>query len=91
MSRKAVVVVRPGVTELKDIPYPSLPSSHHLIVQVKAIAVNPSDWKHVDLEGDHDCTGCVVGADYAGVVVEVGSDVKSFQKGDRIGGAVNGS
>lgn len=91
MSRKAVVVVRPGVVDIQDIPYASLPSPNHLIVQVKAIAVNPSDWKHVDLEGDHDCTGCVVGADYAGVVVEVGNDVKSFQVGDRIAGAVNGS
>lgn len=52
------------------------------------MALNPTDWKHVYLE---DCTGCVVGCDYAGVVESVGSLVrKSWKKGDKVAGFVHG-
>lgn len=91
MSVKALVTSRPRVAEIHAVPYPTIPTPNHVIVQVKAVAVNPSDWKHVDLEGEDACTGCVVGLDYAGVVVETGSDAGNFKKGDRVAGTVNGS
>lgn len=52
------------------------------------VALNPTDWKHVYFE---DCTGCIVGCDYAGVVESVGSRVqKSWKKGDRVAGFTHG-
>lgn len=52
------------------------------------MALNPTDWKHVHFE---DCTGCIVGCDYAGVIVSVGSEVqKPWKKGDRVAGFTHG-
>lgn len=53
------------------------------------MAVNPTDWAHVDSLSD---AGAVVGCDYAGVVVEVGKAVtKPFKKGDRVAGFSHGA
>ena len=53
------------------------------------MALNPTDWKHIDYLAP---PGVLVGCDYAGVVQDVGKDVKkSFQKGDRICGFAHGS
>ena len=60
-----------------------------LLAKVEAIALNPTDWKHIayELAGP----GCISGCDFAGTVVEVGADVtKSFNPGDRIAGTTHG-
>ena len=91
MSVKSIVVVQPGVAEVQDVPRPTISSLNHVIVQVKAVAIYPTDYKHVDLDGDNSYAGCVVGMDYAGVVVETGSGTGRVKKGDRVAGLVNGS
>ncbi|KAF7552890.1 hypothetical protein G7046_g7276 [Stylonectria norvegica] len=88
-ENKAIFTTAAGVAEILPHAYPTLPSPEFLIVKTTAVAVNPTDWKHVTFEA---CVGTVVGCDYAGVVVEVGSGVtKDFKVGDRITGMVNGS
>ena len=89
---KAIVNVAPGQAEIQDIPAPKLAEgSECIIVRPTALAVNPDDVYHLDLEGEESCTGTLVGSDYAGVVVEVGSAVtKDFKKGDRIAGFAQG-
>jgi len=60
----------------------------YILVKVHAIALNPTDWKHVDYLAS---PGAHVGCDYAGEVLEVGSAVtKPFKKGDRVAGFAHG-
>ncbi|TLD09082.1 uncharacterized protein PgNI_07988 [Pyricularia grisea] len=64
------------------------PRPNELLVQVKAVAINPCDHKMYER---FPTPGAVDGCDFAGIVVQLGSDVKTFQIGDRVCGAVHGS
>lgn len=84
---KAIKVVEAKKAELQDVPVPKL-RDDYVLVKVEAVALNPTDWKHVDYLAN---PGATVGCDYAGVVEEVGSAVtKKFSKGDRIAGFSHG-
>lgn len=70
-----------------DVPKPEI-ENHELLVKVHAVALNPSDYKHIDVISPKNCIG---GCDYAGEVVEVGkSAVGSWNVGDRVAGVVHG-
>jgi NADPH:quinone reductase-like Zn-dependent oxidoreductase len=91
-SNQAVVAAPGGKAAIVDVPYPTLPADDYMIVRTTAVAVNPTDWKHVEFAAQLGCEGSYVGCDYAGVVEEVGPAVaKGFRKGDRVCGPVNGS
>lgn len=61
-----------------------------VLVRPVAIALNPTDWKHIAFGRARD--DCIVGCDYAGVVEAVGKTVtKLWRKGDRICGCGHGS
>lgn len=87
-TQKAVVVTAPKVAGLvTDRPLPTL-RDDYILIKTEAVALNPTDWKHVDFVSP---PNALIGCDYAGVVVEVGKDVKKpFKKGDRICGFVHG-
>jgi NADPH:quinone reductase-like Zn-dependent oxidoreductase len=55
-----------------------------VIIQVKAVALNPTDWKHG--LGDWGSPNTILGCDCAGDVVRVGSAVKHLKVGDRAAG-----
>lgn len=86
---KAVVYKEPKEAVLvSDRPIPKLRDGY-LLIKNEAIALNPTDWKHVALGIAKE--GCLLGVDFAGVVEEVGPNVtKQFQKGDRVAGFTNG-
>ncbi|KAJ6015391.1 alcohol dehydrogenase [Penicillium herquei] len=86
-TTKAVVVVELKVAAVREVLFPVL-RDDWVLVKVKAVAINPTDWKHIDL-GAADI-GCRIGVDYAGIVEEVGSKVTNFVKGDRITGWTHG-
>lgn len=73
------------VNSLQDIELPEpVAGPRDLLVEVKAISVNPVDTKvrqNVQPEGG---AAKVLGWDVAGVVKAVGSDVKLFKAGDRV-------
>ncbi|KAJ5760295.1 zinc-binding oxidoreductase ToxD [Penicillium odoratum] len=85
---KAVVITSPkkaGV--VTDRPLPKL-RDDYILVKTVAVALNPTDWKHVAYVSP---PNSLIGCDYAGVVEEVGKDVKTpFKKGDRICGFAHG-
>jgi NADPH:quinone reductase-like Zn-dependent oxidoreductase len=61
-----------------------------ILVRPMAIALNPTDWKHVAYGRAKD--NCIIGCDYAGVVEAVGKAVtKSWRPGDKICGCGHGS
>lgn len=60
----------------------------YLLVKTYAVALNPTDWKHITFVDAEVTSGC----DFAGVVEEVGPEVtKSFKKGDRVYGVIHGA
>ncbi|KAJ5933232.1 hypothetical protein N7516_007721 [Penicillium verrucosum] len=70
-----------------DVPIPTI-SPDEILVKVKAVALNPTDFKHLDVVSPRHS---IIGCDYAGVVQQVGSAVKSgWAPGDRVAGAVHG-
>jgi len=84
----AVLVAAPGeITLTANHTIPD-PEPHELQVRVHAVALNPSDWMARDW---NPAPGAVLGSDYAGTVVAVGSSVdKKWKPGDRIAGFVQG-
>jgi len=79
--KQAVIVSDRAIPKLRD---------DYVLVKTVAIALNPTDWKHVEFGLAKE--GCIVGVDYAGIVEEVGSKVtKPFKKGDRICGFTHGA
>ncbi|KAL7658336.1 hypothetical protein ACMYSQ_004467 [Aspergillus niger] len=86
--QRAVIVRKRGqITLADDVPIPAL-RDDYILVKTQAVALNPTDWKHVDFDS---CAGTVVGCDYAGVVEAIGPRVtKPWKKGDRVAGFVHG-
>ncbi|KAF3003938.1 hypothetical protein E8E14_003078 [Neopestalotiopsis sp. 37M] len=86
---KAVVIDGQRVRVCRDRAYPKLRSDQVLVKPV-AVALNPTDWKHVRYGRAKD--GCIVGCDYAGIVEAVGTAVtRDWQPGDRIFGCSHGA
>ena len=68
---------------LQDIELPQpVATGRDLLVRVKAIAVNPVDWKIRQRMPPEDGNHKVLGWDAVGEVVAVGEEVSSFQPGD---------
>lgn len=87
-TMKAILAQGRGLVSIVEVPKPVVPGDGWVLVKVEAIAVNPTDWKHIDYGWTN--AGCRVGCDYSGVVEEVGSKVTKFTKGSRIAGMVHG-
>lgn len=86
---KAIHIKAAGTAEVQTgVPVPKL-RDDYILVKTKAVALNPTDWKHIDfLAGP----GARVGCDYSGIVEEVGSKVQNGIKvGDRVAGMIHGS
>ena len=59
------------------------PEPGEILVKVKAVALNPADWKaHRGLVAVK--FPAIFGADVSGDVEELGEDVTDFKKGDRV-------
>lgn len=86
-TTRAIVIKSPGQAVIEEVPTPRL-RDEYILIKTKAVALNPTDWKHVEGTFGAGRVGC----DYAGVVVEVGKGVtKDFKPGDRIAGFCHGS
>lgn len=60
------------------------PGAGEILIQNKAIAINPVDWKVQDTGMFIQQWPIVLGCDVAGIVEEVGSGVSNVKKGDRV-------
>ncbi|CZR68298.1 probable ToxD-like zinc binding oxidoreductase [Phialocephala subalpina] len=73
--------------QVKRIPLPKI-SEQEILVKVHAAALNPIDYKSIDLLAPRES---VIGCDYAGQVVEVGKNAAgNWKVGDRVAGFVHG-
>ncbi len=78
-------ITDPGSLEDRDIPTP-VPEEYDLLVRVKAVSVNPLDYKMrlAKVPDGQEPPPRVLGWDAAGVVEEVGRSVARFQPGDEV-------
>ena len=88
-TQKAVVARSKGVVEVtSSFPVPSDIKPGYVLVKTAAVALNPTDYKHLDREP---IPGALAGCDYAGTIEEIGPDVtKAWKVGDRIAGFCHG-
>jgi NADPH:quinone reductase-like Zn-dependent oxidoreductase len=82
---KALKAVQAADLGAREVHVPQLRPGFCL-VQVKAVALNPTDFKH--LYGI-ECTGCTLMCDYVGIVEEAGADSK-LKRGGRVAWFVHG-
>lgn len=64
-----------------DIPKPK---KQEILVEVKAVGLNPTDFATRMMKKSTDDSFTVLGRDVSGTVVEVGEEVKLFKKGDDV-------
>ncbi|KAM0716781.1 hypothetical protein Q7P37_008226 [Cladosporium fusiforme] len=89
-TMKAVKIVSPGKAEVQTVPVPRL-RDNYILVKVKSVAINPTDWKHVEY-GQMGVPGLTVGCDFSGTVVTLGPGcTKDYKPGDLIAGVTHGS
>lgn len=86
---RAIVFHTSGSQAIKSIPLPALRPTY-ILIKVHSVALNPTDWKHVNyLQGASPFS--IVGCDYAGTVVAVGDAVtKKFGVGEGVYGCAHG-
>jgi 2-desacetyl-2-hydroxyethyl bacteriochlorophyllide A dehydrogenase len=76
---KAGVMGQAQKISLKEVPYPAL-NRHGIIVKVKACGICGSDVHFYQRGGP----GTIMGHEFAGDVVETGSEVQDIEVGDRV-------
>lgn len=84
---KALILDEPGKLESLKVIYDRekpMPKENEIRVKVHAVGLNPSDYQTASYDGLNDDRKRVLGLEVAGVVDEVGSDVKNFKVGDRV-------
>ncbi|OAQ99550.1 hypothetical protein LLEC1_01326 [Akanthomyces lecanii] len=87
---KAIICTATGKLQIQSTPKQKLPPSY-VLVKTKAVALNPTDWKAIDNPAGF-AVGTRPGVDFAGIVEEVGPDVKKdFKQGDRVCGVTFGA
>ncbi|KIW25150.1 uncharacterized protein PV07_10814 [Cladophialophora immunda] len=82
-TMKAVVFKGKLQVEVEDRPIPKIQDPKDIIVKVRYTALCGSEL-HVFRGHQPSGTGFIMGHEFTGEVVETGSDVKSFKKGDKI-------
>lgn len=81
----------PDVFEIKDIEKPII-KEDQLLIKVYATSINPIDWKQ--RKGNHKFIlgspfPITLGYDVSGEVVEIGSEIKNFNVGDKVFGVLD--
>jgi NADPH2:quinone reductase len=80
---RAVEVAAPGVVNVIDAPVPE-PQIGELLVQVRAGGICGTDLHILDGEFPPAPYPLIPGHEFAGVVAQIGKDVKGFSEGDRV-------
>ncbi|GAM87679.1 hypothetical protein ANO11243_057060 [Dothideomycetidae sp. 11243] len=90
-ANRAAWLTEPKATFLKiDSAEMPTPGPDEVVIANKAIAINPIEWKMVDYGMFIPKYPHILGSDLSGTVHEVGTDVSTLRKGDRITGHSTG-
>jgi len=66
-----------------EVPIPTVSEPRDLLVKIKAVAVNPVDFKKGKGSGKLD-NPLILGWDASGIVEDIGKEVKFYKKGDEV-------
>jgi NADPH:quinone reductase-like Zn-dependent oxidoreductase len=95
MKMKAIILNQPGGVgelHLTTITEPS-PATKEVLIQVKAISINPVDVKTRAGKGVYgrikEESPLIIGWDVAGIVTKIGKEVSHFKVGDSVFGMIN--
>ena len=82
---RGVIMVKPGVVEVRDVEMPRIIQPTDAIIKVTGTCICGSDlWPYRGAEPvDH----APMGHEYVGIVEEVGADVKTVKPGDPVVGS----
>lgn len=69
-STMKAIAINGNKAKVSEISLPKIRPTY-LLAKVEAIALNPTDWKHIN--GKRAAENGLAGCDFAGTVVEVGS------------------
>lgn len=73
--------------KVQTIPVPVI-ADNEILVRVRCVALNPTDWKHIDMLSPR---GAIIGCDYSGIVAKVGPHAPgNWKVGERVAGCVHG-
>jgi NADPH:quinone reductase-like Zn-dependent oxidoreductase len=96
---KAIVYTEygpPDVLQLKEVPKP-VPGDDELLIKIQAVSINGSDRENLigkplyaRLAGFRKPRHHILGSDIAGVVEQVGKNIRDFQVGDELFGEIPG-
>lgn len=78
-----IVASRTSPLRVSHAPY-NTPGADEIVIRSSAVAINPVYWKQQDLDILVPSYPSIFGSDVAGTVVEVGSSLTRFKKGDRV-------
>ena len=81
---KAARFIKPGLIEIQDVEIPT-PDSDELLIEVKSAGICGTDL-HIYRGSNTGLVtpGTVLGHEFVGIVVEIGSKIQGFEKGDRV-------
>ncbi|KAG8531917.1 uncharacterized protein KY384_003553 [Bacidia gigantensis] len=83
-ARAALLLSKKGpYTLVHDWPRPQI-SSKEVLIRNRAIGLNPIDWKCVTYGFGVYSIPWISGREAAGVIEEIGAEVRNFRKGDRV-------
>jgi NADPH:quinone reductase-like Zn-dependent oxidoreductase len=82
-QKSLFLLEKQGKYAVSDAEIPS-PGPRELLIEVKAVGLNPVDWKVQTIGYIIDDYPAVLGSDAAGVVKAVGEGVTGFAVGDNV-------
>ncbi|PVG04011.1 GroES-like protein [Serendipita vermifera] len=86
-KNRGVVLIERGQIAIKDQEFPKY-NDDQVLIRVKAVAINPADWKGIDYFLK---IGEKIGHDFAGDIVAIGNQVQSkaeWKVGDAVAGCI---
>ncbi|QRV87251.1 Zinc-binding dehydrogenase [Ceratobasidium sp. AG-Ba] len=87
---KAVIIQEGQKIQVEEVPVPTI-GSDEVLVKVHSIAQNPADWMVADNASQYNSVGNILGCDFSGIVVKVGSsEITNVKVGDTVAGFEHG-
>ena len=81
---RAAIITAPETTEIKEVPTPSV-GPNDVLVRIRACGICGTDTLYISIGGLPPRHGCMpIGHEPAGIVVDVGSDVRDIAIGSRV-------
>ena len=82
---KAAVFVDDGNLQVLEVDIPQMKNAKDVLIKIEACSICGSDVSVVSIPRRHPATpNIIIGHEYMGTIVEVGSEVTGFQPGERV-------